>query len=205
MADSLIVPALSGLSCVLACVSQRPADPPASPSDTTRASSTAPATSPDPNVQGRSSTGLPSWMIFDSAGRKVTLSLETGAGAAGSSALINGYRSGGVRVTVPVGWTVQWNWRNADHAPHSLVVMTQREKIPLEGGRPAFSNAMSRSVTDGLASGESDQSSFEAEETGWYWLLCGVPNHALNGEWIELRVDPDAKKPDVMVKSPAPS
>ena len=144
-------------------------------------------------------------MTFDSAGRTVTLSLDTRPGAAGSSALINGYRAGGVRVMVPVGWTVQWNWRNADHSPHSLVVMTQREKIPLEGGRPAFSNAMTRSVTDGLAPGKSDQSTFEAEEAGWYWLLCGVPNHALKGEWIELKVDPAAQRPDVLVKTPAPS
>jgi Sulfocyanin (SoxE) domain len=149
---------------------------------------------------------LPPWITFDSAGKKVTLSLETSAGVAGSSALINGYRAGGVRVMVPVGWTVQWNWRNADNgSPHSLVVMTQREKIPLEGGRPPFSNAMTRSVTDGLAPGQGDQSTFEAEEAGWYWLLCGVPNHALNGEWIELRVDPAAQKPEVVVKTPAPS
>jgi hypothetical protein len=119
-------------------------------------------------------------------------------------ASINGYRNGGARVVVPLGWTVTWNWRNADSsAAHSLVVMVQREKIPLEGGRPAFSNAMTRMVTQGLGSGQTDQSTFQTEEAGWYWLLCGVPSHALNGEWIELRVDPDAKKPDLVVKNPS--
>jgi hypothetical protein len=205
MADSPILAALSGLLCLLGCAGQRPADPPASPADSAPASNTAAATAPDPKAEGRASTGLPSWLTIDSAGSTVTLSLETRPGAAGSSALINGYRAGGVRVMVPVGWTIRWNWRNADHAPHSLVVMTQREKIPLEGGRPAFSNAMTRSVTDGVAPGQSDQSTFEAEEAGWYWLLCGVPSHALNGEWIELRVDPAATRPDVVVKTPAPS
>jgi Sulfocyanin (SoxE) domain len=119
---------------------------------------------------------------------------------------INGYRNGEARVVVPLGWTVTWNWRNADSsAAHSLVVMVQREKIPLEGGRPAFSNAMTRMVTQGLDNGQTDQSTFQAEEAGWYWLLCGVPSHALNGEWIELRVDPDAKKPDLVIKGQAPS
>jgi hypothetical protein len=55
-------------------------------------------------------------------------------------------------------------------------------------------------VTAGLPPGQSDLTTFEADEAGWYWLLCGVPNHALNGEWLELRVDPDAKTASVKVK-----
>jgi hypothetical protein len=78
--------------------------------------------------------------------------------------------------------------------------MTQREKVPLEGGRAAFSNAMTRSVTDGLSAGQTDVTTFEAEEAGWYWLMCGVPNHALNGEWIELRVDPEVSAASVQLK-----
>ena len=117
------------------------------------------------------------------------------------SALLNGYRAGAVEVAVPLGWTVKWNWRSADSTtPHSLLVMNEREKIPLEGGRAAFSNAMTRMVTEGLGAGQRDQTTFVADEAGWYWLLCGVPSHALNGEWIELRVDPEAKLPGVKVK-----
>jgi hypothetical protein len=136
----------------------------------------------------------PEWFTVDSAGRTLSLELEVTSRTDAPSALINGYRAGGVRITVPVGWTVQWSWTNADSGPaHSLVVMVQREKIPLEGGRPSFSNAMTRMVTEGLARGQGDRTSFEAEESGWYWMLCGVPGHALEGEWIELRVDSEAK------------
>ncbi|MFL5461582.1 MAG: sulfocyanin-like copper-binding protein [Gemmatimonadales bacterium] len=142
-----------------------------------------------------------SWIKSDSAERTVTLSLVVSKSAGSPSALINGYRSGQAQIEVPVRWTVKWNWRNEDSgAAHSLVVMTQREKVPLEGGRASFSNAMSRSVTEGLATGQSDQTTFEAEEAGWYWLMCGVPNHALNGEWLELRVSPDAHKGSVHLK-----
>ena len=106
---------------------------------------------------------------------------------------------------VPLRWTSKWNWRNADStASHSLVAMTQREKIPVEGGRPAFSNAMTRMVTAGLPFGQTDQATFEAEEAGWFWLLCGVPNHAVNGEWIELRVDPEAVTASVVLKKRQP-
>ena len=79
-------------------------------------------------------------------------------------------------------------------APHSLVVMAEREKLPLEGGRPAFDNAMTRMVTAGLCRpARSDRTTFTADQAGWYWLLCGVPGHALAGEYIGLRVDPEAK------------
>ncbi|HJR15863.1 MAG TPA: sulfocyanin-like copper-binding protein [Gemmatimonadales bacterium] len=141
------------------------------------------------------------WLVVDSAARTVTLELEVTAPAAAPSALINGYRSGGARVVVPVGWTITWNWRSADpDTTHSLVVMVQREKIPLEGGRASFSNAMTRMVTEGLPAGQSDRSTFEAEEAGWYWMLCGVPGHAIKGEWLELRVDPEARTAGIVLK-----
>jgi plastocyanin len=141
----------------------------------------------------------------DSAAGTVTLSLEVTAPAGAPSALINGYRAGEARVVVPVGWTVKWNWHSADStAPHSLVVMVEREKIPLEGGRPAFMNAMTRMVTEGLRPGQGDQTTFVAEEAGWYWMLCGVPGHAVKGEWISLRVDPEARTTSVTIKKREP-
>jgi hypothetical protein len=144
------------------------------------------------------SSTSPAWLQVDSAGHTVTLALEVTSPPGSPSALINGYRAGEVQVTVPLGWTVKWDWRSADStAPHSLVVMAEREKIPLEGGRPAFSNAMTRMVTAGLRPGENDRTTFVAEEAGWYWLLCGVPAHALKGEWISLKVDRDATVPSV--------
>jgi hypothetical protein len=140
-------------------------------------------------------------LVVDSAARTATLELVVTRKTGAPSALINGYRAGEARIVIPVGWTAKWNWRSADSTtPHSLVVMVQREKLPLEGGRPSFSNAMTRMVTEGLRPGQGDQSTFEAEEAGWYWMMCGVPGHGLNGEWLELRVDPEAKTASVQVK-----
>lgn len=133
------------------------------------------------------------WVIADSAAGTAHITLEVTAPADSRSALLNGFREGGVQIVVPLRWTVTWDWRSADSAgKHSLVVMAEREKLPTEGGRPAFTNAMSRSVTAGLVAGQSDRTTFEAEEAGWFWLLCGVPGHAIAGEWIGLRVDPEA-------------
>ena len=141
------------------------------------------------------------WLVADSAGRAARLTLEVTRPAGAPSALINGYREGAVQVVVPRGWTVSWDWVSADStAPHSLVLMAEREKLPTEGGRPAFTNAMTRMVTAGLPAGQGDRTTFEAEETGWFWLLCGVPGHAIAGEWIGLKVDAEAGVAEVRVK-----
>jgi hypothetical protein len=143
----------------------------------------------------------PGWVAVDSAARTVTIALEVTHPAGAPSALLNGLREGAAQVVVPLGWTVAWDWRNADStAPHSLVVMQEREKLPTEGGRPVFTNAMTKSLSDGLAAGQSDHTTFEAEQAGWYWILCGVPSHALQGEWLGLKVDADAKTAGVVVK-----
>jgi hypothetical protein len=136
----------------------------------------------------------PSWLVSDTVAKTVNLTLEVTGLTGGPSALINGYRSGGVQIIVPLNWTVTWHWRSTDSsANHSLILMAEREKLPLQGDRPALQNAMTKMVTAGLKAGETDVTTFTADEAGWYWLLCGVPEHALGGEWIGFRVDPEAK------------
>jgi hypothetical protein len=143
----------------------------------------------------------PAWLVADSATRTVTLALRVTPAPEGGAALINGHRSGELQVIVPLDWTVQWDWQSADStAPHSLVVMAEREKLPTEGGRAAFTNAMTRSLTDGLRPGQGDRTTFTADQAGWYWMLCGVPGHALEGEFIGLRVDPEARTAGVKLK-----
>jgi hypothetical protein len=143
------------------------------------------------------------WVVADSAARTVLIRLEVTAPAGAPSALLNGHREGGVQIVVPLGWTVTWDWQSADSAgKHSLVLMVEREKLPSEGGQPSFTNAMTRGVTAGLPAGQPDRTTFVAEEAGWYWLLCGVPGHALAGEWIGLRVDPEARTAGLKPASP---
>ena len=139
-------------------------------------------------------------MVSDDGTKTVTIALVV-TPAPNGPALINGHRAGELQLIVPLGWTVQWDWRSADTtAPHSLVVMEEREKLPMEGGRPFFTNAMTRAVTAGLPAGQVDRTTFTAEQAGWYWILCGVPGHALGGEYLGLRVDPDAKTAGIKLK-----
>ncbi len=142
-----------------------------------------------------------SWVSADSASKTVTLDLAVTPKGDAPSASIAGYREGAAQVVVPLGWTVRWNWHSEDPAaPHSLVVMVEREKRPTEGGRPAFTNAETRDLLTGLPAGQKDQTTFVADQTGWYWMLCGVPGHALAGEWIGLKVDAEATTASVKTK-----
>jgi hypothetical protein len=146
-------------------------------------------------------TAPPVWLVADTAGRAVTIALQVTPATGDGPALLNGHHNGALQIVVPLGWTVQWDWRSADStSPHSLVVMAEREKLPLEGGREAFTNAMTRAVTAGLPAGQVDRTTFTADEAGWYWLLCGVPGHAIAGEYLGLRVDPEAKTASVKEK-----
>jgi len=156
---------------------------------------TPPAATPAPRstVPAAPPTATPAWLVADSAGKTVTVALQVTPASGDGPALINGHHHGSLQIVVPLNWTVQWDWRSADStSPHSLVVMAEREKLPLEGGRAAFTNAMTRAVTAGLPIGQGDRTTFTADEAGWYWLLCGVPGHAIAGEFLGLRVDPDA-------------
>lgn len=136
---------------------------------------------------------LPAWVRPDPAAQTVDLDWTVTRPAGAASALLNGEANGSLQVIVPRGWTVRWTWVNADSSGnHSLVVMTEREKLPTEGGSAAFTNAMSRSLKGGLAPGGKDVTTFVAEDAGWYWILCGVPGHAIAGEYLGLRVDPGA-------------
>lgn len=158
-------------------------------------------TTPPPATQPAAGQEAPVWLVSDDEGKTVTIALQVTPGAAGGPALINGEHNGAFQIVVPLNWTVQWDWRSADStAPHSLVVMAEREKLPTAGGQAAFTNAMTRSVTAGLQVGQGDRTTFTAEEAGWYWLLCGVPGHAIAGEYLGLRVDPEAKTAEVKRK-----
>ena len=144
----------------------------------------------------------PTWLAVDTAARTATLALEVTAPSGSASARINDFREGGVRVVVPLGWTVTWNWVSRDSAArHSLVAGQEREKLPERAQDPGFPNAMTRNALTGLAAGQRDATTFAADQTGWFWLYCGVPDHALRGEWISLRVTGQAKEPEIVVKA----
>src|SRR3954469_20781177 len=82
---------------------------------TVKEAAAAPASSPPPaSPSAKEPPAAPDWLAIDSASKTATLTLEVASRTGTPSALINGYRNGSARNVVPLGWTVKWNWRNAD-------------------------------------------------------------------------------------------
>ena len=132
--------------------------------------------------------------LLGTATKTVSLKLETTRPSGSPAALINGQSGARLQVIVPLGWTVQWEWRSADsNAVHSLVVMAEREKLPTEGGRPAFDNAMTRMPQAGLPAGQIDRTTFLADRREVPDPLRSTWSRHRR-EYIGLRVDPEAKR-----------
>ena len=140
------------------------------------------------------SAQLPGWVRPDTLSRTVTLDLVAAHGT------LSGASAGKLQVVVPRGWTVKLEWRNDDSTAHSFIVQQEREKLPERAGEPAFQYAYSRAAVMGIAPGKSDRTQFVVDQAGWYWILCGVPGHAISGEYISLKVDAAAVAVSVIAK-----
>jgi sulfocyanin len=174
--------ALVGLSSTSACPSPTPS---AAPSSTTQASSG------------------PSWMHFDAS--KKTASFDIGMATNGNNGTFNfnGYGRGDMTITVPLGWKVHMHVTNKGYGaiPHSLEVVAPSETVPQQAVTPAFPQAETINLVPGMSVGQSDNVDFVANKEGKYWIMCGVPNHAIGGMWDWFIVSKSADVPSVTFKS----
>ena len=152
------------------------------------------------SLQGQTAS-LREWVRPDTVAKKVTIELYAVHAAGAAAPTLNGMSFGKVQVVVPLNWTVVLDWRNADStAMHSFIVQQEREKLPERAGEPAFQYAYSRTPVAGMAPGRTDQTQFVVDQAGWFWILCGVPGHAIGGEYISLKVDASATGVSVVAK-----
>ncbi|HKX16775.1 MAG TPA: sulfocyanin-like copper-binding protein [bacterium] len=110
----------------------------------------------------------------------------------------NGYQRGGMTITVPVGWQIVVHFENADTTPHSLAVLPSGAHAQMAPpSTPAFGGASTPNFTSGIAKGQPITVTFEASKSGTYEFLCGVPGHAVTGQWDALVVSATAETPSV--------
>jgi len=146
----------------------------------------------------------PSWMKVDAAGKRVTLDIVAGFNANNGALNYNGYFTGDMTVTVPVGWTVDIRFKNNDAMlPHSLVVTKPyaRDHFPEQAG--VNDVAISRAYTDnpdqGIPSPKTDQVEFVTRDPGPFYFFCGAPGHGQGGMWTHFVVDAAAGTPSATV------
>ena len=142
-----------------------------------------------------SSVKVNEFLSYDPAAKTVALKLFAAHGSVNGGMNFNGASNGGSTITVPVGWSVSWSFKNEDAIPHSAIVLANKMPFPAQPQEPAIPRAYTNDVTGGLPTNGTDQTTFKASPAGQYVIACGVPGHAPSGMWIRFDVSADAKAP----------
>jgi len=161
------------------------------------AAAAAPATS---SSASDSSVKVNEFLSYDPAAKTVSLKLFAAHGSVNGGMNFNGASNGGSTITVPVGWSVSWNFTNEDAIPHSAIVLANKMPLPAQPQEPAIPRAYTNDVTAGLPTNGTDHTTFKASPAGQYVIACGVPGHAPSGMWIHFDVSADAKVPSYTSK-----
>ncbi len=140
----------------------------------------------------------PSWLQVDSVTKTVTFQLVAGLTGLNGALNFNGFRDGGLTLTVPLGWTVVMHFRNHDGMlPHSAEVIADAHPLPTGPVAPAFARAFTLRLEQGLISEQTDDLRFIADRGGSYLIFCGVPGHGAAGMWVRFAVSGSVTKPSL--------
>jgi sulfocyanin SoxE-like protein len=136
----------------------------------------------------------PHWLAVDPATHTAEFQLTAGLTGLNGALNFNGFRDGGLTLTVPRDWTVVMHFRNHDGMlPHSAEVIADVHPLPAQPVEAAFPRAFTLSLADGLPPEGTDDVRFTADREGSYLIFCGVPGHGAAGMWIRLRVSAAAR------------
>lgn len=123
------------------------------------------------------------FLHVDAARRAVTLTLIAADGNENNGFNLDGYSRGELLISVPRGWHVTVNCRNAGPFRNSCAVVSG----PLAAA-PAFAGAATPDPATGLSSGETATFSFVASRTGVYRIASVVPGHERARQYVVLEV-----------------
>jgi len=165
-----------------------PAPPPPHPPPGARPSRPAPTTQAPPIDC--------SWLTVDTTTKTATFQLIGGLTGLNGALNFNGFRDGGLTLTVPLNWKVVMHFTNRDgDLPHSAEVIDSTNSMPAGPVDPSFPRAMTIRLAQGLESGQEDDIRFVANKVGSYWIFCAVPGHGLAGMWVRFKVSATDKRP----------
>jgi hypothetical protein len=174
----------------------------AKPPETGTVDTTAPAPAPPVRApaprQPESGEIDPAWLSYDAAARTVSFHLIAGLTGLNGALNFNGFRDGGLTLTVPRGWTVTIRFTNHDGMlPHSAEVIPETHPVPTGPVPPAFDGAFTVKQAEGLPPLGEDTMRFVADRVGSFLIFCGVPGHGAAGMWVRLKVSGTARAPSL--------
>ncbi len=137
------------------------------------------------------------WFHVDEANQSVHMTITAGSV---DDALgywnFNGGTNGDMTITVPEGFAVMIDFKNADPMmAHSLGISATTSGFgAMLTPEAVFEGAMSTnptSMTDATMPGQEETISFTASAAGDYAMVCFIPGHAVTGMWIYFNVSAD--------------
>ncbi|MGH7539056.1 MAG: sulfocyanin-like copper-binding protein [Gemmatimonadales bacterium] len=138
----------------------------------------------------------PAWLMVDSSTKTATFKLIAGLTGLNGALNFNGFRDGGLTLTVPLGWNVVMKFSNHDgDLPHSAEVIANTKPLPYGPVDAAFDRAVTIRLAQGLEAGAEDDIRFVASKAGSFIVFCAVPGHGAAGMWIRFRVSESAGRP----------
>jgi alcohol dehydrogenase (cytochrome c) len=131
--------------------------------------------------------------VYVSAAKKaVVMKAIAALTPANSGFNFNGYSKGKATLTVPVGWTVTYEFSNNSAVPHSLAITKNVKGKPnvLTSGLGA--PLETANATAGVRKGVKQLFSFAVTQPGTYYMACLVPGHLAAGMYDDLVVSKTA-------------
>ena len=128
------------------------------------------------------------YIQVDDSSRTAIVTLIAGYPATDSQFNYNGYASGALILTVPVGWDLTVQCQNRGTVPNSCAVVRGRgDTVPLD---PAWSTPDPRR---GLEPGRSASFVFRPQVPGTYRIASLVGGSEASGMWLDLQVVPGGR------------
>jgi hypothetical protein len=144
------------------------------------------------------------WLSVDTTAKKATFQVTAGLTTLNGGLNFNGFKDGGLTLSIPLNWNVVIAFRNHDTVlPHSAEVIDTVKPLPPGPADPAFPRAQTVRLQQGLGAEEADTVRFVANKAGSYMIFCAVPGHGLAGMWIRLKVSADDKRPTLIATTAA--
>jgi len=138
------------------------------------------------------------WLTVDTTTKTATFQLIAGLTGLNGALNFNGFRDGGLMLTVPLTWNVVMHFTNRDgDLPHSAEVIDDVKPLPPGPVDPGFPRAMTIRLAQGLEAGAEDDIRFVANKAGSYLIFCAVPGHGLAGMWIRFKVSGTDRRPSL--------
>lgn len=141
-----------------------------------------------------SSASAASYVTSTAASKTATIVVDASQGNVGGGLNFNGVQKAAKSFTIPAGWNVVMRFKNLGPIGHSAVVVKgSTPPVSVTEKSAAFPGATTTMVMQGLGQNMTDTVKFKASTAGDYLIVCGVPGHALGGQYLGLKVVAGAK------------